>query len=124
MRTLGNLIWLIFGGFGVAVEYVLASLVMMATIIGIPFGIQTLKLAMLAIWPMGQEYRTKEQTSGCLNLIMNIIWFFVGGLWIALTHIFFGIILAITIIGLPFAKQHFKLVGLALSPFGKEVVSK
>jgi len=121
MKVLGNIIWLIFGGIEIAIEYVLASLAMMVTIIGIPFGLQSIKLAMLALWPFGTEVR-KNETSGCLNTTMNIIWFFVGGFWIWLTHIGFGLLFFITIIGIPFGKQHFKLAKLALTPFGREII--
>ena len=121
MKILGNLIWLIFGGFAVAIEYFVSSIVMMLTIIGIPFGLQTLKLGVLALWPFGSEVVQVQKPSGCLNTLMNIIWFFVGGFWIFLTHIFFGLLLFITIIGIPWANQHFKLAGLALTPFGREI---
>ncbi len=124
MRFLGNLIWLVFGGFAIAIEYFVGSLALFITIIGIPFGIQTIKLGMLAIWPFGSEVIQVQKPSGCLNTLMNIIWFFVAGFWILLTHIFFGLLLAITIVGIPWAKQHFKLAGLALTPFGRDVVSK
>lgn len=124
MRFLGNIIWLIFGGFAIAIEYFVGSLFLFATIIGIPFGIQTIKLGILAIWPFGSEVVQVEKPSGCLNTFMNIIWFFVGGFWIMLTHVFFGLLLFITIIGIPWAQQHFKLAGLALTPFGRDVVSK
>ena len=130
MKLLGNIIWLVFGGIEIAIEYVVASLAMMITIIGIPFGLQSLKLGMLALWPFGSKVR-KKPTSGCLNTVMNIIWFFVGGIWIWLTHVgiwiwlthvFFGILFYITIIGIPFGKQHFKLADIALTPFGREIV--
>jgi len=124
MRILGNIIWLLFGGIFIALEYLISSFILIITIIGIPFGIQTLKLAVLALWPFGKEIRYKENASGCLSTIMNIIWLLFGGIWISLSHVFFGISLAITIIGLPFAKQHFKLAGLALTPFGREIVNK
>ena len=122
MRLLGNLIWLIFGGILISIEYLISSMLLMVTIIGIPFGIQTLKLAIVALWPFGTEIRLKPGNSGCISSIMNLIWIFIGGFWICLTHIFFGVLFAITIIGIPFAKQHFKLAGLALTPFGKEIV--
>jgi len=122
MKFLGNIIWLVFGGALIAVEYVISSVALMVTIIGIPFGLQTLKLAVLALWPFGGEVRTRPGNPGCLSKIMNIIWFFVGGFWIALTHLAFGVLFAITIIGIPFALQHFKLAGLALTPFGREIV--
>ncbi|MFP3861195.1 MAG: YccF domain-containing protein [Bacteroidales bacterium] len=124
MNILGNIIWLIFGGLATAIEYFVASVILFVTIIGIPFGIQTLKIGMLTIWPFGQEVRHRPATGGCLYTFMNIFWLIIAGIWIGLTHIFFGIILAITIIGLPFARQHFKLAGLAFTPFGYDVVPK
>lgn len=122
MKTVWNVIWFVFGGVFIAIEYVMSSVLMMITIIGIPFGLQTLKLAGLALWPFGKEIKPIENSSSCLSIIMNVIWFFVGGLWICLTHILFGVLLSITIIGLPFGMQHFKLARLALTPFGKEIV--
>jgi uncharacterized membrane protein YccF (DUF307 family) len=121
MNGIGNLIWLVFGGLIIAIEYVIASFFLMITIIGIPFGIQTLKLAALALWPFGKEITMHHRAGGCLSIFMNILWILVGGFWIAVTHLFFGVLLAITIVGLPFAQQHFKLAGLALTPFGKDV---
>lgn len=121
MKILGNIIWLLFGGLWVAIEYFIASILLMITIIGIPFGFQTLKLASLAIWPFGRDAVPSQSGTGCLSTFMNIIWFFIGGIWIALTHVLFGILLAITIIGIPFAMQHFKLAAVALTPFGREI---
>lgn len=121
IKTLGNLIWLIFGGFAIAIEYFIGSLALMVTIIGIPFGLQTLKLGVLALWPFGSRVVTIENSSGCLNVVMNIIWIIFGGFWIALSHLAIGILLCITIIGFPFGKQHFKFIKLAFFPFGKEV---
>jgi uncharacterized membrane protein YccF (DUF307 family) len=123
MRLLGNLVWLIFGGIIIAVEYFIGSLILMITIVGIPFGVQTLKMASLALWPFGRDTRVDIRASGCLYIIMNIIWLLTGGLWIALTHAVFGLILCITIIGIPFGLQHFKLTAIALSPFGRDIVS-
>lgn len=122
MSLIGNLIWLIFGGIFIAIEYIISSFLLIITIVGIPFGMQTLKLASLALWPFGREVKVRETQPGCLSTIMNIIWLLIGGIWICLSHIVFGILLAITIIGIPFAMQHFKLAGLALTPFGREVV--
>ena len=124
MKLLGNIVWWIFGGLVTAIEYFVASVAMMVTIVGIPFGIQTLKIGMMTLLPFNSSIKEKRKGSGFLNLIMNIIWFFVGGIWITLTHILFGILLTITIVGIPFAKQHFKLAAISMSPFGKEVVSK
>ena len=122
MKFLGNIIWLVFGGLLTAIEYFIASILLMITIIGIPFGIQTLKLAMLTLWPFGKEVKQTSSLGG-LSTLMNIIWILVGGIWISISHLFFGIFLAITIIGFPWAQQHFKLAGLALTPFGREIVS-
>jgi uncharacterized membrane protein YccF (DUF307 family) len=123
MKIIGNIIWLIFGGLITALEYLISSVLMMITIVGIPFGIQTLKLAGLALWPFGKKVVTHERSNGCLYIIFNVIWILVGGIWISLTHVLFGVLLFITIIGIPFAKQHFKLASLALTPFGKDLVS-
>ena len=116
MKILGNIIWLLFGGIFVAVEYFIASIGLFITIIGIPFGLQTVKLGIF-----GSEIVHKQSPHGCLSTLMNIIWFFIGGIWIFLSHIFWGVLFCITIIGIPFGMQHFKLAGLALTPFGHDV---
>ena len=124
MSLLMNILWLVFGGVVTAVEYIVASVGMMVTIIGIPFGIQTLKIGFLALCPFGKSVESSPQSGGCLSLIMNILWIVMGGIWISLTHLAFGILLCITVIGIPFGRQHFKLAGLALTPFGKQIVEK
>ena len=122
MSTVGNIIWIIFGGLIIAIEYVIASITLMITIIGIPFGLQSLKLAELALLPFGSKIVHNETSSGCVSALMNIIWFFVGGLPIALTHFAFGLVFYITIIGIPFGNQHYKLMKLAFVPFGKKII--
>ena len=97
MKILGNIFWLIFGGFATAMEYFTSGFILCLTIIGIPFGIQIFKLGILALWPFGSSVQEDKSSSGCLNVIMNIIWFFVGGLWIMLTHLVFGVLCCITI---------------------------
>ncbi len=121
MNLLGNLVWLIFGGFMIALEYLIASVFLLISIVGIPFGLQTIKLSSLAFWPFGREAVVTQRASGCLYTIMNIVWIIVGGIWIALSHLFWGLVLCITIIGIPFGKQHFKLASVALTPFGREI---
>ncbi len=121
MSLLGNIIWLVFGGIWIFFHYLIAGFLLCLTIIGIPFGLQVFKLAQLSLWPFGKEVVDHGRGSGCLAVIMNILWFFLGGIWIALHHLFWAIILGITIIGIPFAVQHVKLAGLALTPFGKEI---
>lgn len=123
MKLLGNIIWLLFGGLVVAIEYFISSIILMITIIGIPFGLQTLKMASLALWPFGRKAVPTHNSSGCLSTFMNILWLLCGGIWIALTHLIFGFLLAITIIGIPFAMQHFKLASVGLTPFGREIRS-
>lgn len=120
MKVLGNIVWWLCGGLETAVEYFVASVALMITVVGIPFGLQTLKLGQLMLWPFGSRV-VKKPMSGCLNTVMNVVWFFVGGIWIWLTHAFFGVLLYITIIGIPFGRQHFKLARIALTPFGREV---
>jgi uncharacterized membrane protein YccF (DUF307 family) len=122
MKLLGNIIWVVFGGLFLALGYVFSGLLLCCTIIGIPFGWQIIKLSGLALWPFGKEVRNKEQANGCLNTGMNLVWILIGGIWLALEHAIIGIIFFITIIGIPFGKQHFKLASIVLAPFGKEVV--
>lgn len=123
MSVIGNILWIILGG-GILLfaGYIVGGLALCITIIGIPFGIQCFKLSLLALFPFGKEISNTESSTGCLTTIMNIIWILAGGIWVALTHLVFGLLCAITIIGLPFAKQHAKLAVLALMPFGKEIV--
>ena len=124
MNTLGNIIWLLFGGLFTAFGYLVGGFVLCCTIIGIPFGLQCFKLAGFVLWPFGRMAVSTSASGGCLAVLLNIVWILCGGLWIAIGHIVFGIILAITIIGIPFARQHFKLVEISLVPFGKEIVEK
>lgn len=122
MNVFGNIIWIIFGGFAIAIEYFVAGIAMCLTIIGIPFGLQVFKLGALSLLPFGHRSVTVEENRGCFALLMNIIWFLVGGFWIALTHFALGVLFCITIIGIPFGLQHFKLMTVALSPFGRDIV--
>ena len=121
MKVIGNILWLIFGGLECALGYFSGSIALILTIIGIPLGIQTFKLGLLCLWPFGSQVSESADSSGCLNVIMNIIWFIFGGLYTCLAHLFFGILLCITIIGIPFGQQHFKMAKLALFPFGRKI---
>lgn len=121
MNTIGNIIWLIFGGLISALGYVWGGFILCCTIVGIPWGLQCFKIAGLVLWPFGKQVVNTESRHGCLSLFCNIIWLLCGGLGIALSHIFFGILLFITIIGIPFARQHFKLIEISLMPFGKTI---
>ena len=121
MRIIGNLLWLVFGGLEAAVGYITGSLAIAVTIIGIPFAVQTFKLGLLSLWPFGAEVRNTDVPSGWIRIPLNILWIIFGGLWAWLVHILFGVLLFVTVIGIPFAKQHFKLAGLALTPFGRDI---
>ena len=121
MSLLGNILWIIFGGLIISLEYLIGGFLLCLTVIGIPFGVQCFKLAILALLPFGQEVVSKPTASGCLSTFMNILWILLGGIWIAATHLLFALLLALTIIGIPFAKQHLKLASLSLTPFGHEI---
>ena len=121
MKLLGNILWLLFGVLECALGYFAGSLALMITIIGIPFGIQTFKLGILCLWPFGSQVRENPESNGCLSLVMNIFWLIFGGLATCLGHLFFGILLCLTIIGIPFAMEHFKMAKLSLLPFGKTI---
>jgi uncharacterized membrane protein YccF (DUF307 family) len=123
MSLVGNILWIILGG-GIILflEYLITGLVLCITILGIPFGIQCMKLSFLALLPFGKEVRHEEGATGCMSTVMNLIWILIGGIWIALTHLIFAVICAVTIIGIPFAKQHMKLASLSLTPFGRKIV--
>lgn len=121
MSLLGNIIWLIFGGFLSGLGYIIGGLTTCLTIIGIPFGIQAIKLGFASMAPFGKENIVSGDQSNILTMIFNVLWVFLFGWEIALSHLVHGLILAITIIGLPFAKQHFKLIPMALFPFGREL---
>jgi uncharacterized membrane protein YccF (DUF307 family) len=122
MNLLGNIIWLLFGGLVTAIGYIFGGLILCLTIIGIPFGLQCFKLAPMVLMPFGKQVVSTPNASRPSSLILNIIWILFGGLWIALGHVVMGLILFITIIGIPFGKQHFKLIEISLMPFGKEVI--
>ncbi len=121
MSCLGNVIWLIFGGFLAGLGYILGGLGMMLTIIGIPFGIQAVKLGAATMTPFGRELVELEDANSTLGIIFNILWAVLFGWEIALAHLGSAIVLAITIVGIPFALQHIKLIPMALLPFGREL---
>ena len=121
MNFLGNLVWLIFGGFLAGLGYILGGLLTCLTIVGIPFGAQAIKLGAATMTPFGREIAVAEESGGFWETLFNILWAVFFGWEIAVAHLVHGLLLAITIIGLPFAKQHFKLIPLALFPFGKEL---
>lgn len=122
MRVILNILWLVLAGIWMAIGYVIAGVLLCITIIGIPFGVQAFKLAGYALWPFGRALVPRENRSKGLSVIGNILWFVLAGWWLALGHLFTGILLCITIIGIPLGVASFKMAGAALVPFGKEVV--
>lgn len=121
MKFLGNILWFLLGGFIVSIYYFIVGLLFCITIIGIPFGLQLIKLAGFALWPFGHDIESDTNDGGCLSILMNVIWILVGGIEIAMLHLTFGVVLCVTIIGIPFGIQHFKMALLALIPFGKRI---
>lgn len=120
MNFLGNILWLIFGGLVGAISWFLAGILWCITIIGIPVGLQCFKFAELCLWPFGKKVIHEGGGGSCL---LNIIWIIISGLPLALGHLLSGVLLCITIIGIPFGMQSFKLASLALMPFGTRIVS-
>ncbi|MGJ3249915.1 MAG: YccF domain-containing protein [Elainellaceae cyanobacterium] len=121
MSLLGNIIWLICGGLITGLGYIVGGLLTCLTIVGIPFGLQAIKLGFATFTPFGKEIVVEKDADSLLRLIFDIIWAVLFGWEIAIAHVVAAVILAITIIGIPFAKQHVKLIVLALLPFGRDL---
>ncbi len=121
MKFIGNILWFILGGFLVALYYWLVGVLFCITIIGIPFGLQLIKIGTFALWPFGHDIQSGPNDTGCLSILMNVIWILVGGIEITMLHLSFGVFCCLTIIGIPFGIQHFKMALLALVPFGKTI---
>ena len=122
MSILGNIIWLIMGGFLAGLGYIIGGLVLCITVVGIPFGLQSFKLGVATMVPFGKEVVESPHANSTLRVIFNIVWLILFGWEIAVAHLVSALILALTIIGLPFAKQHIKLIPLALFPFGRDLI--
>jgi len=122
MSCLGNIIWLVFGGFFASLGYILGGLSMILTIVGIPFGIQSIKIGLANLAPFGKRVEKSPHADSFLALLFDILWLVLFGWSVALVHLVSGVILTITIIGIPFAKQHFKLIPIALFPFRYQLV--
>lgn len=120
MSIIGNLLWLLFGGLLAALGYFIAGCLTCLTIVGIPFGIQSIKLAGATLIPMGREIRTRDDADTPLKVVFNILWLVLFGWELALHHLLWVVVLGATVIGIPFALQHFKLFKLSLWPFGRE----
>jgi uncharacterized membrane protein YccF (DUF307 family) len=122
VRFILNVIWLVLSGFWLAVGYLIAAIVMFILIITIPFGLQALKLAGYSLWPFGRHVERRAD-AGVASAIGNVIWFLLAGWWLAIAYIVTGVALFVTIIGIPLAIANFKMIPVALVPFGREIVS-
>ncbi|HEX5621488.1 MAG TPA: YccF domain-containing protein [Solirubrobacteraceae bacterium] len=121
MRLLLNLIWLIFGGLLLALGYAIAALVMLILIVTIPFGIAAGRMALFCVWPFGRTL-VRRRDAGVASTIGNIIWFVLAGWWLALGHLITGVLMCVTIIGIPLGLANFKLIPVSLTPLGREIV--
>jgi uncharacterized membrane protein YccF (DUF307 family) len=122
MSLFGNLLWIILGGgIFIFLGYLIGGIVLCLTIVGIPFGVQLLKLSVLGLTPFGKRVDSQGIGKGPLPMLMNVLWWVFGGLEVALVHLVFAGIMTLTVIGIPFAQQHMKLLQLSLMPFGARV---
>ena len=120
MRTLGNILWFLFGGFFSGLSWILAGIICCITIIGIPIGLQCFKFASLSFFPFKKDVK---YGGGVVSIIGNILWLIFFGIWMALENVIFGLLWCITIVGIPFGMQFFKIAKLSLTPFGSDIVS-
>lgn len=121
MRILLNVIWLVFGGLLLAIGYAFAALVMFILIITIPFGIAAFRIALFCLWPFGRTI-VRRDDAGAASVVGNVIWFILAGWWLALGHLISGVLMCLTIIGIPLGLANFKLIPVSLTPFGREIV--
>lgn len=121
MKTILNVIWLVLCGFWMALGYIAAGIICCILIITIPFGIASFRIAVYALWPFGRTV-VRKPTAGAASAIGNIIWLIFAGIWLALGHIVTGIVMCITIIGIPLGIASFKMVPISLLPLGAEIV--
>jgi uncharacterized membrane protein YccF (DUF307 family) len=121
MRLLLNLIWLVFGGLWLALGYAIVALVMFILIITIPFGIAAARIALFCLWPFGRTL-VRRPDAGTGSLVGNIIWIILAGWWLALGHLVTGVLMCLTIIGIPLGLANFKLIPVSLTPFGRDIV--
>jgi uncharacterized membrane protein YccF (DUF307 family) len=121
VRTILNLLWLVFSGLWLALGYAVAGVIMCVLIITIPFGIASFRLAAFVLWPFGRTV-VRRPDAGTASTIGNLLWFVLFGLWIAIEHVILGLLLCVTIIGIPLGLGNFKLAAVAIAPLGKDIV--
>jgi uncharacterized membrane protein YccF (DUF307 family) len=121
MRTLLNVLWFVLSGLWLAIGYVLTGILLCILIITIPFGIACFRLAAFVVWPFGRAV-VRKPDAGAPSTLANVVWFIVAGLWMALAHVILGVLLCLTIIGIPLGLGNFKLAAVAIAPLGKDIV--
>ena len=121
MRFILNLLWLLLGGLWLAIGYALAAVICFILIITIPFGIASLRIALYCLWPFGRTI-VRRPDAGAASVIGNVIWFLLCGWWLAIGHLISGVLLCVTIIGIPLGIAMFKLIPISITPFGREIV--
>ena len=117
-----NVLWIVLSGLWLAIGYAVAGVVLCILIITIPFGIAAFRLAAFTLWPFGRAV-VRKPDAGAASAVGNVIWFVLAGLWMALAHVFTGILLCVTIIGIPLGLGNFKLIPVSIAPLGKDIVS-
>jgi uncharacterized membrane protein YccF (DUF307 family) len=122
MRLLLNIVWFVLAGFWMAIGYAIAALICFVLIITIPFGVASLRIGVFALWPFGKTV-IKRSDAGAGSAIGNVIWIVLCGWWLALAHLVTGVLLCITLIGIPLGLANFKLIPVSLLPFGRDIVS-
>jgi uncharacterized membrane protein YccF (DUF307 family) len=122
MRLLLNIIWFVFAGLWLAIGYAFAALVCFILIVTIPFGIAALRIGIFALWPFGRTV-VRKPDAGAGSTLGNVLWFLLFGWWLALAHLITGMVLCLTIIGIPLGLANFKLIPVSLFPFGRDIVS-
>jgi uncharacterized membrane protein YccF (DUF307 family) len=122
MRTILNVLWLVLSGLWLAIGYAVVGLILCVLIITIPFGIAAFRLAAFTMWPFGRAV-VRKPDAGAGSMVGNVIWFVLAGLWMAIAHLVTGVLLCLTIIGIPLGLGNFKLIPVSLAPLGKDIVS-
>jgi uncharacterized membrane protein YccF (DUF307 family) len=121
VRLVLNIIWFVLAGLWMAIGYAFAALVMFILIVTIPFGIASLRIALFALWPFGRMI-IRHPAHGVASTIGNVLWFLLAGWWLALAHLVTGVLLCLTIIGIPLGLANFKLIPVSLTPLGREII--
>jgi uncharacterized membrane protein YccF (DUF307 family) len=131
LRLIGNLLWLFFGGLESALGWFIACIICAITIVGIPWARACFNIGLFTLWPFGSEavdrrvlYGEKDLGTGVFGVLGNIVWFIVAGWWLAVMHLFFAMLMLVTIVGIPFAVAHWRLASMAVFPIGKAIVPK